>query len=122
MQDLSNLKEEVERWETLQKWSADALELLELAEADEDEADEVVIADHGLFYRHRATERVAHEHVRSVDDGTSDRADVCGHGCDGLERRTVGARPAREVERDAVPAWQRLDQAVVDPVIAGRAM
>ena len=38
MQDLSNLKAEVERWETLQKRSADALELLELAEADEDES------------------------------------------------------------------------------------
>ena len=38
MQDLSNLKEEVERWETLQKRSADALELLELAQIDEDES------------------------------------------------------------------------------------
>jgi peptide chain release factor 2 len=38
MQDLSNLKAQVERWETLQKRSADALLLLELAEADEDEA------------------------------------------------------------------------------------
>ena len=38
MQDLSNLKAEVERWETLQRRSADALELLELAEADEDES------------------------------------------------------------------------------------
>ena len=35
MQDLSNLKVEVERWETLQKRSADALELLELAEKDQ---------------------------------------------------------------------------------------
>ena len=38
MQDLSNLKTEVERWETLQKRSADALELLELAQIDEDES------------------------------------------------------------------------------------
>ena len=38
MQDLSNLKAEVERWETLQRRSADALELLELADADEDES------------------------------------------------------------------------------------
>jgi peptide chain release factor 2 len=38
MQDLSNLKAEVERWETLQRRSADALELLELAQIDEDES------------------------------------------------------------------------------------
>ena len=38
MQDLSNLKAEVERWDTLQKRSADALELLELAQVDEDES------------------------------------------------------------------------------------
>jgi peptide chain release factor 2 len=38
MQTLSNLKEEVERWQALEKRSTDALVLLELAEADEDEA------------------------------------------------------------------------------------
>ena len=36
MQDLSNLKTEVERWQTLGKRAGDALELLDLAEADED--------------------------------------------------------------------------------------
>jgi peptide chain release factor 2 len=36
MQDLSNLKTEVERWQTLGKRTGDALELLDLAEADED--------------------------------------------------------------------------------------
>ena len=38
MQDLSNLNAEVERWQTLDRRTADALELLELAEADEDQA------------------------------------------------------------------------------------
>ena len=38
MQDLSNLKAEVDRWRMLHKRAADALELLELAEADEDQA------------------------------------------------------------------------------------
>ncbi len=38
MQDLSNLKAEVERWQVLSKRVADALELLDLAEADEDQA------------------------------------------------------------------------------------
>jgi peptide chain release factor 2 len=36
MQDLSNLKTEAERWQTLQRRTGDALELLDLAEADED--------------------------------------------------------------------------------------
>jgi peptide chain release factor 2 len=38
MQELSELKEEVERWQGLAKRVGDALELLELAEVDEDEA------------------------------------------------------------------------------------
>jgi peptide chain release factor 2 len=38
MQDLSNLKAEVERWQTLQSRVSDALELLDMAEADEDES------------------------------------------------------------------------------------
>jgi peptide chain release factor 2 len=38
MQALFGLKAEVERWETLQRRAADALVLLDLAEADEDEA------------------------------------------------------------------------------------
>jgi peptide chain release factor 2 len=38
MQELSELKAEVERWQGLAKRVADALELLELAEVDEDEA------------------------------------------------------------------------------------
>ncbi len=38
MQDLSYLKAEVEHWQVLQKRVADALELLGLAEADEDQA------------------------------------------------------------------------------------
>jgi peptide chain release factor 2 len=38
MQDLSNLKAEVERWRTLSGRAGDALELLELAEVDEDQA------------------------------------------------------------------------------------
>jgi peptide chain release factor 2 len=38
MQDLSNLKAQVERWQTLRRRTADALELLELAEADQDQA------------------------------------------------------------------------------------
>ena len=38
MQDLSNLKTEVERWQLLYSRVADALVLLELAEADEDES------------------------------------------------------------------------------------
>ncbi len=37
MQDLSNLKTEVERWQALYRRTADALELLDLAEADEDQ-------------------------------------------------------------------------------------
>jgi peptide chain release factor 2 len=37
MQDLSNLKAEVERWRTLHGRVTDALELLDLAEADEDQ-------------------------------------------------------------------------------------
>jgi peptide chain release factor 2 len=37
MQNLAELKEEVERWQTLHKWVAEDLELLELAEADQDE-------------------------------------------------------------------------------------
>jgi peptide chain release factor 2 len=36
MQDLSSLKTEVERWQTLEKRTGDALVLLDLAEADED--------------------------------------------------------------------------------------
>jgi peptide chain release factor 2 len=38
MQDLSNLRAEVERWQTLHSRVSDALELLDLAEADEDQA------------------------------------------------------------------------------------
>ncbi len=38
MQDLSNLKAEVDRWRILRRRAADALELLELAEADDDQA------------------------------------------------------------------------------------
>jgi peptide chain release factor 2 len=38
MQNLSNLKAEVELWQTLRRRAADALELLDLAEADEDES------------------------------------------------------------------------------------
>ncbi len=37
MQDLSNLRTEIERWRTLRSRSTDALELLALAETDEDE-------------------------------------------------------------------------------------
>jgi len=38
MQDLSNLKLELEEWQELQRRTAESLELLELAMADEDEA------------------------------------------------------------------------------------
>jgi peptide chain release factor 2 len=38
MQDLSDLNEEVERWQTLHRRASEALILLELAESDEDEA------------------------------------------------------------------------------------
>ena len=38
MQDLSNLRAEVENWNTLHSRVAEALELLELAEADEDQS------------------------------------------------------------------------------------
>jgi len=38
MQNLSSLKAEVERWQTLSRQAGDALELLDLAEADEDQS------------------------------------------------------------------------------------
>lgn len=43
MQDLANLKTEVDRWQTLHSRVADALELLELAELDEDQSMETEI-------------------------------------------------------------------------------
>jgi peptide chain release factor 2 len=56
MQNLSNLKAEVERWQTLSRQAGDALELLDLAEADEDQTldgeieAEVVRAEEQLAY------------------------------------------------------------------------
>jgi len=69
MQNLSNLKAEVERWQTLGRQAGDALELLDLAEADEDQTLNGEIEAEVV----RAEEQLAHMEFELILSGPYDR-------------------------------------------------
>lgn len=66
--------------------------------------------------------RVAHHQVVAVDLGLDEPREEGLHLGDARKRRAVGAGPARKIDRKSLASGKRVQEAVVDVVIVGRAV